>query len=361
MIYHIYWGTSGNSGLYLHEIYQTLEAKGFKQRAFVNYYFPFDYGNKIFFKRGDIAYGTSKGKVRKIFQLYEVLKGYLIILFCSIKDRPKVINYSHAGKSYFFVPMYLKLLKVISRSNLMITCHDVTPHNSDKYELKYRKKIFLLADNLLVHNDNSVKELVEMFGADRDKIIKHLFPIMDLSLLNYKDETNPFTPSDFLFIGHVRVDKGIEFLLNSWPSLHRLCPDAKLRICGVKQPNIQIDQETLEKCNVEFNLHFISNEDYFNYILSARYVILPYIQGTNSGIISTALSLGADVITSDIPMFAENPLVANNDMFKTENKEALVEKLYEKYHQQTNRSRDKLNAYRESFTKGVLEVYNLYL
>ena len=49
MIYHIYWGTSGNSGLYLDEIYQILKKGGYNQKIYVNYYYPFGYGEKIFF------------------------------------------------------------------------------------------------------------------------------------------------------------------------------------------------------------------------------------------------------------------------------------------------------------------------
>lgn len=358
MIYHIYWGTSGNSGLYLHEIYQTLEKNGFIQRAFVNYYFPFDYGDKIFFKRGDIAYGTAKGKLRKIFQLLEVLKGYLIILFCSLKNKPILINYSHVGQSYFFIPLYLRILKSISGAKLMVTCHDVAPHGGGSSEMKYRKQIFHLADTLLVHTDDSARELVEMFGADSSRIVKHLFPIMDLSLLSDDNEQNPFSPTDFLFIGHLRKDKGIELLLEAWPELHKICPDAKLRICGRHLPDIHFNQKLLEKCNVEFNLHFISDEDYFNYVKSARYVLLPYISGTNSGIISTVLSLGTDVITSDIPMFAENPLVASDDRFKTGDKNDLVALLVSKYQALGKAANEKLKDYREQFEKGVISVYS---
>lgn len=357
MIYHIYWGTSGNSGLYLHEIYQTLEKSGFRQKAFVNYYFPFDYGEKIFFKRGDIAYGTVKGKLRKLFQLLEVLKGYLIILCRIVIDKPEIVNYSHAGQSYFFVPLFLRGVKLLSSAKLMITCHDVAPHGCGSGEMKNRRHIFHLADYLLVHTKDSARELVEMFGVDGGKIVSHLFPIMDLSLLSDLQENNSYSQTDFLFIGHVRKDKGIEFLLDAWPEFHKLCPEAKLRVCGKKQPNVCFEQSELEKCNVEYNLNFISDDDYFKYVKSARYVVLPYIAGTNSGIISTVLSLGTDVITSDIPMFAENPLVNSCDRFVSNNKQSLIDLLREKYLSSENVASDKLTAYRSEFNSGVISVY----
>lgn len=356
MIYHIYWGTGGNSGLYLHEIYQTLKSAGFEQKAFVNYYFPFDYGEKVFFKRGNIAFGTVKGKLRKVVMLFEVLKAYQIILHASKTDRPKIINYSHVGSSYFFIPLYLKLLKRISGAKLMITCHDTLPHSGGKSEMVYRKQIFQLADYLLVHTDTSADELVEYFDIDRGKIVKHLFPIMDLSKVSVNSNA-VFPDTDFLFIGHLRKDKGVDLLMDAWKQFHKDCPEAKLRICGKKQPNILFKENDFRDCNVEFNMHFISDDDYFGYVKSARYVILPYLQGTNSGIISTVLSLGTNVITSDIPMFKENPLVPLENMFRSGDVNALVEKLKEKWIVNDDNSRDKMNDYINSFNEGVIEVY----
>jgi glycosyltransferase involved in cell wall biosynthesis len=358
LIYHIYWGTSGNSGLYLDQIYRTLDENLFKQKAFVNYYYPFPYGKRIFFKRGDVAYSKYKGKIRKVFQLLEIIKGYVIILFNALKDKPQVINYSHVGQSYFFVVWFLKLLKLTTKAKIVITCHDVRPHYVIKGEMANRNKIFNLADFLVVHNNDSKKDLQELFGVQKGKILHHLFPIMDLSTLSNCYGENPCDKVDFLFIGHLRKDKGIELLLNAWRKFHSINKYATLRIAGRHLPDIKIDRMEFEHYNVDFNLNYISDDDYYWYVKSARYVVLPYIQGTNSGIISTVLSLGTDVITSDIPMFSENPLVPNENMFITGDAESLVNKLQEKYFDNKSCSTTKLTEYTEQFRKEVVEVYN---
>lgn len=65
---------------------------------------------KCFFK-GDVAYGLEKGRLRKFFLLLEVLKAYVIILIKSIINRPVLINYLHAGNSFFFVSWFLNYLR----------------------------------------------------------------------------------------------------------------------------------------------------------------------------------------------------------------------------------------------------------
>lgn len=357
MIYHIYWGTSGNSGLYLDEIYQVLKENGYVQHVFVNFYYPFNYGDKIFLKRGDVANSKYKGTTRKIFQLFEILKGYLKILICSIKEKPNIINYSHAGKSYFFVVWFLKLVKYVSGARLIVTCHDVYLSGSENSEIYNRNKIFHIADKLLVHTRKSAEELIEIFGVEQGKIVSHLFPIMDLSKLSY-NSLNPYEKVDFLFIGHLRKDKGIEFLLNSWLDFYKVNKVAKLRVCGRYIPGLSFDKVMLEKCNVEFHLHYINDEEYYHYIKATRYVILPYPHGTNSGILSTVISLGTDVITSDIPMFKENTLVSKENLFETENSQSLIDILQKKWIQKDNKHLDNLKQYRLEFRKGVLSVYN---
>lgn len=355
-IYHIYWGTSGNSGLYLDEIYQVLKSNGFEQRVFVNYYYPFNYGNKIFFKRGDIGNSKYKGALRKIFQLLEILKGYCIILAYAIKERPKVINYSHAALSYFFVRLFLKLLKFTSGAKLIITCHDVACHFSGG-ELNRRKKIFNIPNYLLVHTDKSIEELNTIFCVPKRKILKHLFPIMDLKKLSFP-QSDRYTGCDVLFIGSLRKDKGIEFLVDTWKQYHQINTNAKLRICGKFATGVNIDVSDLANYNIELIEGFVPDLDYPDYVVSSRYVILPYLEGTNSGIISTVLSLGADVITSDLPMFSENYLVDKNNMFVTGDSISLIDLLEKKLNGINKKPNEKLSSYRMQFNDEVLQIYN---
>lgn len=364
MIYHIYWGTSGNAGLYLDEIYQVLNRAGYSQKAFVSYYYPFEYGEKIFFHRSDIAHCKYKSRSRKIVQAYEIIVSLLRILVAAAKDKPKVINYSLISGSWAFLVVFLKILKKISKAKIIVTCHDVCPFghdiNSNDSEIRNRKKIFALADYLLVHNENSISDLKHYFGVDNEKIISHPFPIMDLSKL-YKPRVHE-KKYDFLFIGGLRKEKGINFLLDSWPHVIEANPTASLCIAGLKDTCDNFDEDSLSKQNVEFHLHYISDQDFVDYIESSRYVLLPYIKGTNSGIISTVLSLHAKVITSDIPMFKNNPMLSETEMFEAGNSNAFIDcilsKLLEK---KDNYSEELLISYRRNFNNKVLEVYKRIL
>lgn len=358
MIYHIYWGTSGNSGLYLDEIYQCLKDAGYAQKIFVNYYYPFDYGEKIFFRHSDIAHCKMKGFRRRLLQMYELLLDFAKILYTARRDKPEVVNYSLASGSYNFMVCFLKAIKRLSGCKLVVTCHDVCPFGSygpKSREMTNRQRIFDVADYLLAHNDSSVKDLQKVFHIDTGKVVQHRFPVMDLKKL-YQVKYEPKL-CDFLFIGHFRAEKGVDLLIKAWELVSEGNKNATLWLCGRPQGQ-RFDINKLEKQNVTCKLEYVREDDYCRYIQSARYVVLPYMRGTNSGIVSTVLSLGANVITSDIPMFQDNPLVKEDRMFKSGDVNALAEILQRKYDikEETNLASD-LQKYRLQFKEELLQAY----
>lgn len=361
-IYHIYWGTAGSAGLYIDEIYNTLNGKGFTQKIFVNYYYPFLYGNKVFFRFTEIGYGRFF-KFRGIIRYLELIKALLYILFFSIFDRPRIINFSLTG-SFTIIRSFLWLEKRVVGSKIVITCHDVRPlaseHQADSTEVRKRKKILDMADHLLVHNHFSKTELKDCFSIDVKKTISHPFPIMDLSKIVSCNVGCEIEKSDFLFIGKIRRGKGVDILLKAWDGFHRKYPDAKLRIAGDLTSSIVINWEKYKnRDDISLYLHFLSDEEYFNIIKATKYVVMPYNEGTNSGVISTVLSLRANVITSDLEMFKENCLVDRDLIFKSSDVESLAKTLSIAYmKKEFIKDLDSLiNDYRKLFNIEVTECY----
>ncbi len=88
MIYHIYWGTSGNSGLYLDVDYQILKKGGYNQKIYVNYCYLLAMERKSSLKEEMLQLSRYKGITRKLFQLQEILCGLCEDFVCVQKDKP---------------------------------------------------------------------------------------------------------------------------------------------------------------------------------------------------------------------------------------------------------------------------------
>ena len=360
MIYHIYWGTAGNAGLYLDEIYQTLKSEGFEQEVFVSHYYPFNYGRKVFFKWTELGHCSKLGKLRNPIRYIELIYALFVIYIKILRRKPQIVNYSFIG---VFTPvlLFLKLIKKTTKCKLILTCHDVMPFANNYQTLskqeKMRKKAFQMADYLLTHNQNSAKELHHSFGIPTQKILRHSFPIMDMNILFHQHAATD-NKCDFLFLGHLRKEKGVEVLMEAWKLFHDKHPDAQLCVAG--HAPFGFDTAPYKDMNILFKLQFLSDEQYYSLASSAKCIVLPYIKGTNSGVVSTLVTLGKCVITSDLEMFQSNPLLDKNLMFESGNHQSLfnlMEMVYENKHEKAE-TEDLVEKYRFSFRKEVVELYN---
>lgn len=355
-IFHIYHGTQGTAGLYTDEIYQSLK-QNFKQKVFVNYYYPLDYGEKIFYKKSTIGKRVKNEFLRKSIKYFELIIGLMKTFWQILIYKPKIVNYSLIS---LYAPerLFLIFMKFFTDSKLIITCHDVVPFSSNRSldsEMKKRKRYFDMADFLLVHNKNSFYELNNIYKVHAGKILFHSFPIMNLKKMDFKYNNEKLF--DFAFIGVLRQAKGIHILLEAWEKINTEFPNAKLLVAG-KLAGDYIDNQKYVSKNVIFKLEYLNDYEYCSNIYSAKCVVLPYIRGTNSGIPSSVLSLNTDIIVSDIPMFKNNEIIPDGSYFKSEDSQSLYNVMKEKYHSNFNMDRTKFGNYREIFSQQILLIYN---
>lgn len=368
-IIHIYSGTQGSGGLYLDEIYTHLERSGLTQLAAVSYYFQFDYGRKLFFKYSDLASGQKKIKGRLYIRAFETVLGLLRTYFLILVHRPKVVNYS-LGRATIIDVSFIRLLSATIKSNIIITCHDVMPtvgdENEKKRQLQYKKSIFKNSTYLLIHNTSSGADLQQHFNVEPGKILFHPFPIMDLKKLPINKPTTGINKRyDFAFIGHLNKYKGINILIEAWRLMHTRHPEAKLLIAGNLPDGLKSDLD-LNECaqmNIDLKLQYQTDKDYFININSSKNILLPYVNGTNSGVIYNLVTMGCGVICSDLPMFRDNPFVSSENMFLTGSAESLFNKMNNYYINQDQYSFPNLSVdtYRENFANELERAYSICL
>lgn len=355
-VLHIYHGTGGSNGLYLDEIYNSLKFNSVRQDVIANYYYPFSYAHRVFFKYTDLQSGMKKSFFRLFLRGVELTVGLIYSLFFILKTRPKVVNYSIIS-TYLVEVWFLKLVVKLFKVKLVLTLHDVVPFDcyrtSIAYNMEQRFKLFNSADVLLVHTENSCEELKKYFNVDSSKILLHPFPIMDLNKLSLKPY--PIANSyDFVFLGHLRKEKGVELLLEAWKIFSARFPKATLLIAGNKPHNVMIQTDNCE--NITFRLEFLSDREYLTYLSCSKYLILPYTMGTNSGVVFTAFSQNISIITSSIPMFSENPLVNKELIFEAGSVQSLVAIMTKAYLEKIPNNYT-IEQYRAFFDN---EVYNTY-
>lgn len=110
-----------------------------------------------------------------------------------------------------------------------------------------------------------------------------------------------------LFFGRLSYYKGIDLLLQAIPKVLQQYPNEKFIIAGKPSYGFQIDEETVNKYknNIEVVSRFLSTEELVDYIQDSKFVMCPYRDATQSGVVMTAFAAGKMVIATNVGSFSE--------------------------------------------------------
>lgn len=325
--------TSGCAGAYIDVIRRNLGENEAVEVA-VSHYFPFQYGRRIFYRYSELTAQTRYrlGRTRLYVRFAELLVALTRLAAHVVAARPRVVCYA-LSSNLWLEYLFLWFVQRMTSAKVFLICHDVVPFVSpgESYDAKVRKrrKFYTLADRLVVHNANSVEDLVNVFGVSPDKIVSFPFPLYDLDRMGLREipVLGPATRRRFLFIGHLRVEKGIEVLLEAWARFRQSNTNAELVIAGTLPAGCEYDFRSVGEMDVTLLTRYLTDEEYVNLIREADCVVLPYRRGTNSAVVSTVLALRRNLIVSDIEMFRNNPLIPARSFFRSGDAGSLADRL----------------------------------
>jgi glycosyltransferase involved in cell wall biosynthesis len=215
------------------------------------------------------------------------------------REKPDVI---HIHESHLWLSFFLPYL---SRYPLVCTIHDVHPHaGSRKFDqIIGQKCIVRYSDYVIVHGESAKRELLMKYPnlEGRCKVIPH----GDYSFfLQYKTDVK--TEKDtVLFFGRIEDYKGLEYLIDAIHIVSETIPGIRLIIAG--QGDLSKYEYSIRKNINLFEIHneYILDSEVAKFFQRASLVVLPYIEGTQTGIIPIAYAFKKPVIVTDIGCIPE--------------------------------------------------------
>ncbi len=202
----------------------------------------------------------------------------------------------------------------------------------------YRNKIVFITENVISHEARLVDRILTKIGLRNanafvalskvvedtlkeftdKKIYKSTLPIYDCYNLNKNIDVKKqkselgFSEKDkvVLFFGYVRKYKGLNVLIDAFPSILKSNPDAKLLIVGEFYDSSDKYYKQIESLGIKDNVkvvqEFVPNEDVGKYYSVADLVVLPYLSATQSGVLNIAYGFGKPVVVTDVGGLAED-------------------------------------------------------
>lgn len=208
---------------------------------------------------------------------------------------------------------------------------------------QYRNKIVFITENVISHEARFVDRLLTKIGLKNADVFIALSNVVENTLKNFTNkkiyksalpiygcynldknidvrkqkEILSFSKDDdvLLFFGYVRKYKGLNILIDAFPAILETNPKAKLLIVGEFYDSADKYYQQIEtlgiKDHVKVVQKFVPNEDVGKYYSIADIVILPYLTGTQSGVLNIAYGFGKPVIVTNVGGLAED-VIDNN-------------------------------------------------
>lgn len=199
------------------------------------------------------------------------------------------------------------LLKILKRSAIktVLTAHNLLPHDSGNKFYKVYKKIYNSVDQIIVHEENSARELVEKFSIPTKKINIIPHGLISLATTNQSDvknisnklieELNLNNKTIYSFLGGIGHYKGIDLVIKAW---NKISDSTKHLIIAGKGGGTYLN-ELVDKDNVTLINRFLSNEEFEAFLEVSDYILLPYRRISQSGVLLSALKKRKKIITTN--------------------------------------------------------------
>ncbi|MDG6249249.1 glycosyltransferase family 4 protein [Methanocalculus sp.] len=200
------------------------------------------------------------------------------------------------------------LLILLKKYHIIATFHDIAPHEGEE-NIFYRLILIisrLFSDKIIVHGQNLKKSIIEDFHVNSEKVFS--IPIGEHEVAPFHKRLNATIREEkntILFFGRIWKYKGLEYLIKAEPLITKKIPDAKIIIAGTGEDFTKYQEIMVNKNRFTVYNYRIPYEEGAILFQRCSVVVLPYIEGSQSGVIPTAYSFKKPVICTDVGSLAE--------------------------------------------------------
>src|SRR5271166_3065286 len=221
-----------------------------------------------------------------------------VIVVSVLLMRPKIIHFQHSIHIRLD-PLLLVILRLFAP--VVWTAHDTVPHDPSTNTVDRAKRIYALADLVLVHSSPAAEDVVRLSGV-QPMIVNHPVRPVDVPpdratarrQLGLKPHGRVAAA-----IGFIRAYKGYGLLADVWDRLGESAPT--LLVVGqlVDQSERDVIRRLQAHPRADVRLGYASDRDVIAAFAAADIILLPHERGSDSGSLHLARAVGTPVISSD--------------------------------------------------------------
>ncbi len=193
---------------------------------------------------------------------------------------------------------------------LVLTVHDVTTHpgrdsSGPGRRAAVRESLRARADAVVVHGESLKSRYLEAYGIDADRV--HSVPHGCYGIFRHwaRPEARR-EPQTILFFGRIELYKGLGHLIDAFRIVRDRCPGARLIVAGGGDDLLRHRAvlDALPGC--ELHAGYVPTEKVAELFQRASVAVLPYIEGSQSGVTRIAYPFGVPVVVTDVGSIPES-------------------------------------------------------
>ncbi len=229
---------------------------------------------------------TAKSKVEHLLKSFTIQKKIDKLLEQLIKTYGAIELYFPA-----FHPWNQNFIKTARKKNVSttLTIHDYITHKGEQSKLieNLQKKMIRLSDRVLFLTNFVRQQAIADLGLDgKFKVSPH--PILNAHTTH---DLNYSTQPSLLFLGRGVAYKGLDLLLAAIENL----PIQKLTIAGEQDQSI-----SSKNTKIDIIDSYLDDEEIGELLATHHILVLPYIDASQSGVLTLGISAGIPMVITKI-------------------------------------------------------------
>jgi D-inositol-3-phosphate glycosyltransferase len=262
--------------------------------------------------------GDQRPDVSVLRKVFRVSAYYGKLIRYAATAKPRIFHILWNNKFELFDRTLLMLYYRALAKRIVLTVHNVNARKRDFQDTLLNRLTlqvqYRLSDHIFVHTEQMKRELIEMFGVQRERVsvipfgINNAVPNTRLTQREARLRLNlPDHAKTILFFGNIAPYKGLEFLIAAFQQILARCDDYRLIIAGRPKNSERywsIIQEAIrdhvKSGRVLLRADYIPDEETELYFKAADVLVLPYRYIYQSGVLFLGYSFGIPVLAADV-------------------------------------------------------------
>ena len=229
----------------------------------------------------------------KFWQLKAFWTNFLLLLFL-IRNKFDVIHLTWPANVYEFIIYMLK-------RKIILTVHDPFPHTGlDTRIVRLRRKVaFRCVPHFIILNKAQREKFLSFYHLPSSAVIDSRLSCYTYLNMVEQDMTTVPEQKYILFAGKISKYKGVEYLLEAMKKVHDTFPDIKLVVAGSGKYHFDIS-EYAALPYIDIRNRFIPDEELVALMNKTQFMVCPYTDATQSGVIMSSFTFGTPVIATRV-------------------------------------------------------------